>query len=224
MSTPRRPARASTQPKILERAITQINMKVIDRLATPLGIDGADGYHINFSILGNTGNIYSVIFNLTTGEINPAEAAITCTCPYYSTHHQVCKHIYVVYIKVFRIIPDIISSDPNISLGQRKLLVNLFKNYITENIAPPVTSIESRTGMGLRPIDGSSAVRNSGPDDECPVCFEKLASSRNYVCHQCRNSIHNDCMREVIKYNKHCPLCRGDIMDSLVALMDGMAM
>ena len=206
MATPRRAARASTQPKILERAVSQVNMKVIDRLATPLGIDGADGFHINFSILGNTGNIYSVIFNLTTGEINPTEAAITCTCPYYSTHHQVCKHIYVVYIKVFRIIPDIISSDHKISLEQRRLLVNLFKNYITENVAPPVASIESRTQ----------------PDDECPVCFEKLASTRNYVCHQCRNSIHNDCMREVIKYNKHCPLCRGDIMDSLVALMDGM--
>ena len=206
MATRRRAARSSTQPKILERAITQVNMKVIDRLAIPLGANGDDGYHINFSILGNTGSIYSVIFNLSTGEINPADAAITCTCPYYSTHNEVCKHIYVVYIKVFRIIPDIVSSDPKISLEQRRLLVNLFKTYIAENIAPPIASIESRTG----------------PDDECPVCFDKLATTKNYVCHQCRNSIHNNCMREVIKYNKHCPLCRCDIVDSLVALMDGL--
>ena len=167
------------------------------------GDDAVNGYNINFSLLGNTGNIYSVFFNLETSEsCNPAEAAITCTCPYYSTHRQVCKHIYVVYIKVFRVVPDIISPDPKLSLGQRQLLVNLYKNYVAENIAPP---------------SGETPSRN-GPDDDCPVCFEKLSTS-TYTCHQCRNSIHKECMREVVKYNNHCPLCRADIDESLASMM-----
>lgn len=206
MATRRYSGWPSSQPKILERAFTQINMKVIDRTTILLGLDGIDGFHIKFSILGNTGKVYSVIFNLETNKINQSDDAVSCTCPYFSTHNEVCKHIYLVYIKVFRIIPEIISSLPELSLEQRRLLVNLYKNYVSENITPPITSIESR----------------SGPDDECPVCFDKLVGTRTYVCHKCRNSIHNDCIREVIKYNKHCPLCRGDIMDSLVGMMEGM--
>ena len=196
----------SSQPsKILERAFTQINMKVISQLPTPLGgFDGKDGYNINFSILGNTGKIYNVIFNLDTTSESLDGPVVSCTCPYYKTHDEVCKHIYVVYIKVFRVIPDVISSNPNISISQRALLVNLYKNYVAENITPP-------------PASAGTASRN-GVDDECPVCFEKLLET-NFICHQCRNSIHTVCISEVKKYSNACPLCRAEIKENLAEMM-----
>ena len=125
-AAPKKPNRSSQPSKILERAFTQANMKVINQLASPIGgNDAANGYNINFSLLGNTGNIYSVVFNLDISSRTEqlTDPVISCTCPYYSTHRQVCKHIYVVYIKVFRVVPDIISPSPTLSLGQRQLLV-----------------------------------------------------------------------------------------------------
>ena len=209
---------SAKQTKILERAFTQANMKVISQIAIPIGGDNAqNGYNINFSILGNTGNIYKVGFTLNTTDNSDKDGdgdfidsdddechkpSVSCTCPYYLTRDEVCKHIYVVYIKVFRVLPEVITSSPTLSLGQRQLLVSLYKNYVAENIAPPT---------------GETSSRNC-PDDDCPVCFEKLSTS-TYTCHQCRNSIHKECMREVVKYNNHCPLCRADIDESLAEMM-----
>lgn len=182
--------------KIMERALTQSNMKVIDHLAKPIE---DYGYNIDFTILGNTGNIYNVVFNLDTTIEESTKRNVTCSCPYYVQNYRVCKHIYLVYIKIFRLLPTIISEDTHITQDQSKMLFNLYKTYVRNNIEPPELKIESRNSL----------------DDECPVCFEKL-HPKNFVCHQCRNSIHNDCIKEVIKYNKHCPLCRAEIIDTLM--------
>jgi hypothetical protein len=51
-----------------------------------------------YTICGNTGSLYTV---------NVCDPKITCTCMDYKLRKNYCKHIYFIFVNVFKIVPDI---------------------------------------------------------------------------------------------------------------------
>jgi hypothetical protein len=171
--------------KVLYRAISQVNIKVIEQKLENIENNGLE---ILFTVLGNTDNIYNVKFTLSNDE----NAHVICSCPHYKTKKCVCKHICHIYLKIFHLIPTNVSFNLKIEKLQSQLLINNYNSFINKS---SILSLSRNTC-----------------DDECPVCFEKLGICENYICYQCRNSIHNDCINQVKLYNNICPLCRAKLL------------
>ena len=123
---------------------------------------------------------------------------MNCSCPFYQQKNEVCKHISLVFLKIFRLIPDMLMASVKLSPPQQKMLWQLYQGYrVTHN-------------LNIKSSDNLTSRLKAG--DDCPVCFDKMNNEdKLYQCQQCKNSIHTSCMLEVVKHNSHCPLCRYEI-------------
>lgn len=84
-----------TQSRI-ERALSQ-RMFLVDRLDAAGGAWGGEAVRQRFSVLGSTGNVYTV----TIGD-----AGNSCTCPDNSRSRGRCKHALFVLLKVLKVPAD----------------------------------------------------------------------------------------------------------------------
>jgi len=153
----------------LDKAINDKTMSVISY--------SSNESTLSFEVLGSMKkNTYLVTFN---DEFN-------CNCPDFQRHKQICKHIYLIYIKVFRIlIPD--TSSNKINSLQKALIM------------------EANNAFWNR----KKKISRSNSEDECTICFDKLGHSF-YVCDTCLNGFHNHCINKLCQ--PVCPICRSDIV------------
>ncbi len=251
----------STSQRIVKRAITQTNMRVISQNYKQSFFES----EIQFQVLGNSTSVYDIKFEFQNKYLfsnlvknipnNPDYPILTyddiidedgekldeynirvrseeeiqnfidkhpdpncnmsCNCPFYTEKNQVCKHISLVFLKIFRLIPDMMMTSLKLSGFQQQMLWNLYKKYRKEHNLPftPKKSLyetanNSNSNTNDLMLDGSNYTRLKCGDN-CPVCFETMQTSeRLFQCQQCQNHIHMSCMEEVVKYNTSCPLCR----------------
>ena len=125
-----------------------------------------------YTVYGSTGTEYTV----------KTEPIMNCTCIDYNKNKRYCKHIYFIFLNVYKIIPE------------------LDKCYTPEELK------ELHTAFYKCKME---SVRNE--DDPCSICFETIHSPfvckvcKNGFHQTCIN----DMFRFSKKSN--CPLCRSDI-------------
>ena len=128
----------------------------------------------SYTVYGSTGTIYTI----------KIEPSMNCTCIDFKKNKNYCKHIYFIFLNIYKIIPQL---DKDYSIEELKEFHNKF--------------LESKS-IKLE-------VRNE--DDPCSICFEIIEDP--FVCKICRNGFHQCCINDVIKFSKksNCPLCRGNL-------------
>lgn len=153
----------------LRRAVEETHMKVLSHTDD-----------LTFHVCGTTDE-YTIKFK---------DDKFSCTCMDHRRRRTFCKHVYLVYMKVLHIVPDVNQTDNRVP---------------TELIREAYASFKTRQSSSSSPEMREAA--------ECPICFDALAESVNYVCRVCRNGFHQSCIDEVVnRGGRHdCPMCRAEI-------------
>ncbi|KAJ3477870.1 hypothetical protein NLI96_g10165 [Meripilus lineatus] len=172
---------------ILERVERVISQRffMIDR--SRIG----DELREEFSVLGSTGNVYTVVIDKKP----------SCSCP-DSMKGNHCKHILFIFLKVLQV------TQASGYWYQKALLTSELEDIF--NNAPPAPAAVANarvqeaysqaTGKSSSTSDtGSSNKRIPGPEDDCPICYEnmhKVAEKSLSFCHECGNALHKECFQQ----------------------------
>lgn len=180
----------------------------------------ADRMSRNFTILGSTGNVYTVCLSKIP----------TCTCPDFSKKHDLCKHILFVTLKVIGI-------DPKSPLAyQRAYLQSELQELFDKLAERRSNSSNSDTrimanesvrqsyqqivqGGASSPDARSSFLQRRQPldeDSECIICFDAMSLGSSTFCGgTCGVNLHSDCVRRWCMSNRTCPNCRQPWIDGV---------
>ncbi len=152
----------------LRRAVHETQMKVLSHTDD-----------LSFVVCG-TSDDYTIQFK---------NDKFSCSCMDHRRRRTFCKHVYLVYIKVLQLVPDVNQTDNRVP---------------TELIREAYAAFRTRQTTQQQPEMRESA--------ECPICFDPLAASVNYVCRTCRNGFHQECIDHVAnRGHSNCPMCRAAI-------------
>eukprot|EP00741_Cyanophora_paradoxa_P009090 tig00000145_g8802.t1 len=150
-----------------------------------------------FSVLGSTGNVYTVRI----------DSLPSCDCPDFQKHGQPCKHILFVYLRVLKV------PSTNPLVWQAALLEPELREALGGAAADRLRRVDSRfvaaaavraqhaAMTGQKPAEeldgrGAAPVAQRPVEGDCPVCCEEFG--REAVV-WCRASCGN---------NVTCPMCR----------------
>jgi Ring finger domain/SWIM zinc finger len=222
----------------LQRASTQRMYLIQQSIPNdPTGADesnnrndqGNNNIVCEFSVLGSTGNVYSV----------KLQSVPCCNCPDFSRQQDLCKHIIFVLLKVVGLTPENPLSYQKAYLKSEleELLELLRSRRVGGGSAiadgSVMASAAVQTSFARMKETGSTSVvlndndgddigvkrRSLEEDDDCdcPICFDKmdLHDKRNELtfCRAaCGTNFHVDCITRWLKNaataKKTCPNCR----------------
>ncbi len=183
--------------KRLRKAIDEKSMKVLNYVQNEQDRDNI----LKYSILGSTGSIYNVNFEKGNDE---KTGQMSCSCPDHENHKSYCKHIYLVYLKIFNIMPDLNVSGNTITNNQFELLNRGQDLFLKKMLEKNNKNDETTTNNDCR----------MGPEDECPICFDLMGNQPLFSCKTCKNGFHHSCIQMIFKYNSKCPMCRSNIKNN----------
>ncbi|KIM36473.1 hypothetical protein M413DRAFT_31701 [Hebeloma cylindrosporum] len=144
-----------------------------------------------FSVLGSTGNVYTV-----TIDHKPR-----CNCP-DNVKGNHCKHVLFIFLKVLQV------SQESGFWYQKALLTSELQQIFAEAPLAPNSLAHNHvrdayaraTGKATAPTAPDAASsgnkRIPGPDDDCPICYDGMhgASETSLVfCEECGNALHKEC-------------------------------
>lgn len=153
----------------LRRAVHETHMKVLSHTDD-----------LTFIVCGTTDD-YTIKFK---------DDKFSCTCMDHRRRRTFCKHVYLVYMKVLHMVPDVNQTDNRVP---------------TERIREAYASFRTRQSSK----SSSPEMREAA---ECPICFDGLAGCTNYVCSACRNGFHQYCIDHLTsRGHSNCPMCRAAI-------------
>jgi hypothetical protein len=131
------------------------------------------------SVLGSTGNVYTVEF----GQVP------SCTCPdYFKGNH--CKHIIFVALKVMRIsetsdlwyqkaylkseLEEIFANAPMNQFSSAQASASVQKAFREHMGLEPTAAEESKEGAAGDELRDDEGKRKPVEDDECPICADDM--------------------------------------------------
>eukprot|EP01025_Chloroclados_australasicus_P059264 TRINITY_DN7484_c1_g1_i5.p1 TRINITY_DN7484_c1_g1~~TRINITY_DN7484_c1_g1_i5.p1 ORF type:complete len:309 (+),score=31.97 TRINITY_DN7484_c1_g1_i5:177-1103(+) len=162
---------------------------LIQRGGVKYDVDNCPGEE--FTILGATGNVYTV-----TIDRNPR-----CTCPDHEKGN-ICKHILFVLMRVMKMNKD------NSIVWQKSYLTdeifeifskggNLDSTVASDVQAPQsVVNAFAATVRGEQPEEQSDEKKGRrAVEGDCPICFDELVEGAEELvwCKTCGNNIHQGC-------------------------------
>ena len=181
---------------------------------------------VNFTVLGSTGNVYTVVLGLVP----------SCTCPDYSRRQDMCKHIMFVLLKVIGLEVSnplayqkaYVSSELNelyTILRTRRVGGTILAN---DQVRAAVVAAASQNGSSTTDISSTSSTtllddqpssvqrRSLLDDSDCPICFDDLThepESKVTFCRgTCGANFHEACIRRWLSAmtlaKPSCPHCR----------------
>ncbi|KAF8888914.1 hypothetical protein CPB84DRAFT_1684017, partial [Gymnopilus junonius] len=140
-----------------------------------------------FSILGSTGNVYTVMIDKMS----------RCNC-------TTCKHVLFVFLKVLQVRRES-------ALWYQKALLSteleqIFRDapLAPNSMAHPHICEAYGRATGKIPVDidlGKKCIL--GPDDDCPICYDimheavedSLYTNSLTFCQECGSALHNECFQ-----------------------------
>ncbi|KAM0968529.1 hypothetical protein ACFX13_017170 [Malus domestica] len=156
----------------------------------------------NFSVLGATGNVYTVSLSATP----------SCTCPDRTTP---CKHILFVFLRVLGLpLDDACLRRKTLRSCQVSRLLGL--PMLPESLAA-VSLRERFHQLFFQESSSTTRPRHDLEIEEgrsCPICLEEMAGREERVvaCGACRNPIHEECLmkwkRSSGRRSANCVICR----------------
>ncbi|KIK87552.1 hypothetical protein PAXRUDRAFT_831831 [Paxillus rubicundulus Ve08.2h10] len=175
-----------------------------------------------FSVLGSTGNVYTVIIGKTP----------SCSCP-DATKGNHCKHILFIFLKVLQVSQDshvwyqkaLLTSELAAIFADAPPAPNSFahqrvRDAYARSTGQTLNVAATPSGSGSGGASGSASGVTKGPrrqptaEDDCPICYEGMhgaAESRLEWCEACGNAVHKECFSEWAKSSRNnhtCVFCR----------------
>ncbi|KAF8902798.1 hypothetical protein CPB84DRAFT_1775471 [Gymnopilus junonius] len=146
-----------------------------------------------FSVLGSTGNVYTV-----TIDRKPR-----CNCPDAIKNH--CKHILFIFLKVLQV-----PQSSNVWYQKALLTSELEEVFRNAPLAPNsiahahIREAHARATGKIAPeapstIPDAGKKRIPGPDDDCPICYDGMhgvAETLLIFCEECGNALHKECFQQ----------------------------
>jgi hypothetical protein len=116
------------------------------------------------------------------------DGLMTCTCPDYTRRRAFCKHLLNLLLKVLHVAQEKVFQN---NLRCDSSYFELCEQFLAKQSLPP---------------------REVEPDDDCPVCLERLLVSGESLisCCTCRKSVHTDCYQKCVAFISKCVYCRSD--------------
>ncbi|QKF93927.1 zinc finger SWIM-type protein [Fadolivirus algeromassiliense] len=163
-------------------------------------LDSTELYQRSYSVMGSTGNVYTVTIK-TTPE---------CTCPDYTTRGNRCKHIYFILMRVMKCM----NVDENSYTNQQ--ILDMFTNIpkITQNLTldPSKKKIYDKLKNDNKlGTTSKSEVNQKDTDDLCPICLDDLTNGEelDYCKFSCGKPIHKLCYSMWTKKQPaNCVFCK----------------
>jgi Ring finger domain/SWIM zinc finger len=217
----------------LERALTQ-RLYLVQHDDIPAAKSVTADSAVNFTVLGSTGNVYTVVLSLQP----------TCNCPDFCRRNDMCKHIMFVLLKVVGL-----NVDHSMSY-QKAYVVSELKELLTKlrarmrrvggshdstvlanaHVRAAVvgaTSTAAAAAAAAAAADGTDGKedaetkqetgvqrRSLDEDADCPICFDDLKSESLdalvYCQSTCGANFHAACITRWLgaSHAKSCPNCR----------------
>ncbi|KIL64334.1 hypothetical protein M378DRAFT_186759 [Amanita muscaria Koide BX008] len=143
-----------------------------------------------FSVLGSTGNVYTVVIDQMP----------RCNCPDALKGNH-CKHILFIFLKVLRVPNEsphwyqkaLLSSELEEIFSQAPLAPNCVAH------AHVLDAHVRATAQFSGPSSQSTKKRWPTKDDDCPICYETMfgvAENGLKFCDACGNAIHEECWKQ----------------------------
>ncbi len=171
----------------LKKAIDEKSMKV-------LNFEQTEENELKYEILGSTGTYYDVIFN---------NNSFCCSCPDHERTQSYCKHIYLVYIKIFHLIPDVEATGNSLNEMQFRMMKGAHQRFMELRKKKE----EENSSASNNVLEGY----RFNKEDECSICFDVFGEEKIFGCKHCKNCFHDVCMQAIFRINSKCPLCRGTV-------------
>ncbi|EGN95907.1 hypothetical protein SERLA73DRAFT_187179 [Serpula lacrymans var. lacrymans S7.3] len=167
-----------------------------------------------FSVLGSTGNVYTVII----------DKAPSCNCPDAAKGNH-CKHILFIFLKVLQVPQDT-------GHWYQKALLTAELEAIFSHAPPAPNSLahervrEAYAQATGKPLASARSSKNAadstcinkkgrlpGPEDDCPICYENMHGANVAAlvfCDSCQNAVHKECFGQWARSatNLTCVFCR----------------
>lgn len=200
----------------LQRAATQ-RLYLVQQSEIPTDDTEDVASVVDFTVLGSTGNVYTVSLGLVP----------SCTCPDFYKRQDLCKHIMFVLLKVvgldFRTNP--LAYQKAYVVSELKQLFAILRSrrvggtvLANARVRAAVLGAGGTAAHASLDNDSSSGVvqrRSLANDDsDCPICFDDLTGepdSRLAFCRgTCGANFHAECIRHWLgaSVRKSCPHCR----------------
>jgi len=160
-----------------------------------------------FSVLGSTGNVYTVIIDRIP----------FCDCP-DATKGNHCKHILFIFLKVLQVPTEshcwyqkaLLTSELEVIFAQAPKAPTAVAN---RNVVDAYNRATGKASSSTA-VDPPKNRRMPGADDDCPVCYEEMHNvdmKTLTFCNECGNALHNECFQQWARkagHNVTCVWCR----------------
>ncbi|RDX56548.1 hypothetical protein OH76DRAFT_395626 [Lentinus brumalis] len=163
-----------------------------------------------FSVLGSTGNVYTVVIDKKP----------SCNCPDALKGNH-CKHILFIFLKVLQV------SMKSGHWYQKALLTSELEEIFAKAPRAPAAIAHERIRNAYAQATGKKVASSSQPSkkrlpseaDDCPICYENMhreAESSLTFCEECGNGLHKMCFQQWANSAKNgitCVFCRAKWSD-----------
>ncbi|KAL4076942.1 hypothetical protein V8B97DRAFT_1355794 [Scleroderma yunnanense] len=185
-----------------------------------------------FSVLGSTGNVYTVMIDKIP----------SCNCPDASKGNH-CKHILFIFLKVLQVpqtshvwyqkalltseLADIFAAAPPAPNSVASQRVREAYARATEKTASQCSAETMSSNEQSSSAKGPR--RQPTQEDDCPICYECMHGAADTTlvwCETCGNAVHKQCFAEWAKSSPHnltCVFCRSSWIDPSVSKGKGKA-
>jgi hypothetical protein len=180
----------------------------------------------NIRILGHNNYIYTININ--------NNGYFSCNCPFYLENNiKICKHLFYIFFKMFKIFKTWLASDSKIYLNRHTSV-----NYLKHDDSVLDGKLNEVSYLLLRRKIRSSHFKllnqklyeldnfylrikadnndylgkyKSNIDNFCNICFEEKESK--FKCPECKKTYCLNCINKWVKIKETCPSCRYNIQD-----------
>jgi hypothetical protein len=142
---------------------------------------------------------------------NTNEKTFFCNCPdhkFNSTkHNMVCKHICFLVCKIGKILDSEFFNSKQLTPEQHDILlqrvINTQELLLEGSIYNPPRNATKEIFMNKS--------KHIEEHDMCPICFDNISDREILSCPNCKNYVHNECMKVWLETKNTCVFCRSDV-------------
>ncbi|PPQ91350.1 hypothetical protein CVT25_004117 [Psilocybe cyanescens] len=187
---------AKFKPKCPQNILDRVQRVMDQRICMINRRRRGDDLREEFSVLGSTGNVYTVTIDHIP----------ICDCPDASKGNH-CKHILFIFLKVLQVSRQsgfwyqkaLLTSELEQIFAEAPLAPNAEAHpHVREAYARATGRIPATANACSNPAQAKNR-RVPGPDDDCPICYDGMhgvAEASLTYCEQCGNAVHKECFQQ----------------------------
>jgi hypothetical protein len=163
---------------------------------------------ITLKMTGSTLNVYTIIIS---------DRIIKCNCQDSMKRTYFCKHICFVICFIGKIYDENIFINYTLGYDEiNSIIIRLLHNCSNDPNIVNNMLIDKYKSKILNIKDDNKSVLKRNINEDCPICYIVMNKDDPlFICHQCNNCVHMECMKIWLKNKNTCVYCREKIGDKV---------